>query len=131
MAGVNIGTIKDLKEGRFVVIDNEPCRIVRMDISKPGKHGSAKARIDAISLFTGNKKTLVKPVDASVEIPIIEKRAAQVIADLGGGRYQLMDLQSYETYEIEIPEEWRAKAQPGTECEIHEVMGRKLFIRVK
>ncbi|HJJ86967.1 MAG TPA: translation initiation factor IF-5A, partial [Methanocorpusculum sp.] len=34
-----------LKEGRYVVVDDEPCKIMSISISKPGKHGAAKARL--------------------------------------------------------------------------------------
>ncbi|MDD1654883.1 MAG: translation initiation factor IF-5A, partial [Methanomicrobiales archaeon] len=37
-----------LKEGRYVVIDDEPCKILGIATSKPGKHGAAKSRIDAV-----------------------------------------------------------------------------------
>ena len=124
------GIVKDLKPGRFVVIDNEPCKVIGMDVSKTGKHGSAKARVDAVSLFTGSRKTLIKPGDASIEIPIIEKKAVQIIAIMGN-RIQLMDLQTYEMSEIDVPEEFREKIRPGIEAEIQEVMGKKMLTRIK
>ena len=63
-----------LKVGSYIIIDNEPCRIVSYDHSKPGKHGSAKARVSAISVFDGSKHSLVSPVSASVDVPLIDKR---------------------------------------------------------
>ncbi|MBI4214665.1 translation initiation factor IF-5A [archaeon] len=127
---IQFGTVKDLKEGKLVVIDGEPCKVVGIDFAKTGKHGSSKARVEAISLFSGNKKTLLKPSDATCEIPIIDKRAAQVVA-ITGGTMQLMDLQTYESYEMPIPEEYKDKIVQGGEVEIQEVMGRKLLSRVK
>ena len=131
MAGeVNQGTVKDLKEGRFVVIDGEPCRVVSIEISKTGKHGAHKARVEAISLFTGSKKTLMKPADATIEIPIIEKKAAQVVAIMGD-RLQLMDLNTFEVFELECPDEYKGKIAQGQEIEVQDVMGKKLIVRVK
>ena len=69
-----------LKVGSYIVIDGEPCRIVSYDHSKPGKHGSAKARVGAIGVFDGSKHSLVSPVSANVEVPIIDKRNGQVIS---------------------------------------------------
>src|SRR5437660_433380 len=69
--------VGELKIGQYVIIDGEPCRIVDFEKSKPGKHGSAKARITAISVFTGQKKTLLSPVDGRTEVPMIDKRTAQ------------------------------------------------------
>jgi translation initiation factor 5A len=131
MAGeVNQGTVKDLKEGRFVVIDGEPCRVVSIEISKTGKHGAHKARVEAISLFTGSKKTLMKPADATIEIPIIEKKAAQVVAIMGD-RLQLMDLNTFEVFELECPDEYKGKIAQGQEIEVQDVMGKKIIVRVK
>lgn len=121
----------DLREGSFILIDGEPCKIVEMSKAKTGKHGSAKAHVVAIGIFSGNKKTLVAPVSQRVEVPIIDKRTGQVIA-VTGDAIQLMDLETYETFEVEIPkdEELADKLQPGAEVEYWEVMGRRKIIRV-
>lgn len=127
---VEVGTVKDLKIGRLVVLDNEPCKVMSIDVSKTGKHGAHKAVIAAISLFTGSKKMLMKPVDANIEIPTITKKNAQVVA-VSGKILQLMDLETYEQFETECPDEFAHKAIPGAELEIQEVMGKKLITRVK
>lgn len=131
MAEVNLAQVKDLKTGKFVVIDGEPCRVVSIEKSKTGKHGAMKARVEALSLFTGSKKTLLKPVDASCEIPIIKRRAAQAIAKIGENKYQFMDLETYEIYEMEVEEEFLDKLEAGKEVEIQEVMGKRMLMRVK
>ena len=56
--------IGKLKEGRYMVIEDEPCRIVGISISKPGKHGAAKSRIEAVGIFDGVKRSVVQPVSA-------------------------------------------------------------------
>ncbi|MCE7699006.1 MAG: translation initiation factor IF-5A, partial [Methanobacterium paludis] len=58
------------------------------------------------------KRTLVKPVDAKVDVPMIDKRAAQVLA-LMGENVQLMDLESYETFEVPIPEDLKDNLAEG------------------
>ncbi len=120
----------DLKEGSFIVIDGEPCRIVEVSKAKTGKHGSAKAHVVAIGLFTGNKKTLVAPVDQRVEVPIIEKRSAQVIA-VSGVTVQLMDLETFETFEAEAEPDLLSKLAPGVEVEYWGIMGRRKIMRIK
>jgi len=87
-----------LKVGSYIVIDGEPCRIVSYDHSKPGKHGSAKARVAAISVFDGSKHTLVSPVSAGVEVPLIDKRNGQIIS-ISGKILQIMDLETFEVFE--------------------------------
>ncbi|MBS3055851.1 MAG: translation initiation factor IF-5A [Candidatus Aenigmarchaeota archaeon] len=96
--------IKNLKSGSFVLLDDDPCRVDKIQISKPGKHGGAKARITATGVFSGTKKNLVKPGDTRVDVPIIEKRSVQVLAIIGNV-IQLMDLEDYSNFETEKPED--------------------------
>ena len=95
--------IKTLKDGSFCIIDDIPCRVVDISISKPGKHGGAKARLTAVGIFTDQKKIIVKPADARIDIPIIEKRAAQVVA-FSGDIVQIMDMEDYSMSEVNRPE---------------------------
>jgi len=121
-----------LKVGAFVVIDNEPCKIVQLDKSKPGKHGSAKVRIVGIGIFDGVKRSLVAPADARVEVPVVRKFTAQVIAVMPTS-VQLMSLEDYSTFEVSPPEEeeLKNKLEPGVEVEVWEIMGRKKIMRIR
>ncbi|RLE82991.1 MAG: translation initiation factor IF-5A [Thermoprotei archaeon] len=121
-----------IKTGSFVVIDGEPCRVVEVEKSKPGKHGSAKARIVAIGLFDNVKRSIVVPTDSRVEVPEVSKKLAQVIA-VFENTVQLMDLGTYEVYEVPMPveEEIRSRLSSGTEVEVWDVMGRKKIMRVR
>jgi translation initiation factor 5A len=120
-----------LKVGSYIIIDGEPCRIMSYTKSKPGKHGSAKARIVALGVFDDAKRTLVKPVSAQVEVPIIEKKAGQVIAVLPAA-VQVMDLETYEILEAPLPEEEiRSKLASGIEVEYWRILGRTRIMRTK
>jgi len=121
-----------LKVGSYVIVDNEPCRIVDYAKSKPGKHGSAKARVVAIGVFDGVKRSFVKPVDAQTEVPIIEKRAGQVIS-LAPTSVQVMDLETYEMFEAPLPEEeeLKSKLTSGIEVEYWRILGRTKIMRTK
>jgi len=121
--------VKDVKEGRFILIDNVPCKVVEIETSAPGKHGSAKVRITAIGIFDGQKRTLLKPSSADVEAPVIVKKRAQVVS-ITGNTAQLMDLESYETYELQIPQELMQSIKPGAEVEVIESMDQKAISRV-
>lgn len=125
-----IGTMKDLKAGKYVLIDNEPCRVVGVTHSKPGKHGGAKARIDAVGIFDGQRRNLMGPVDNNVEIPIIAKNNAQVL-NVIGGTAQLMDMTSYETFELPVPDELKGQIIEGVEVLYMESMGKRLILRVQ
>lgn len=118
----------DLRIGKYVIIEDEPCRVVSMDKSKPGKHGAAKIRVEAMGLFTGNKRSLAKSSDADVEIPIIERKRAQVVSQTGAIA-QLMDLVSYETFDTAIPDDFEG-VEVGKEIQYMQVMGKRLLLRV-
>ena len=126
-----IGRVGELKVGSYAVIDGEPCQILSIQKSKPGKHGSAKFRCIAVSLLDGSKKSFVSPVDSHVEVPIIEKRSAQVIS-MGPNSVQLMDLETFEVFEVDPPEEeLRSRLETGKEVEYWRVMGRSKIMGVK
>ncbi len=123
------GSMKDVKPGRFILIDGVPCKVVDVETSSPGKHGAAKMRVTAIGIFDGSKKTLLKPSDGDIEVPIINKKKAQVVS-LSGSMAQIMDLDSYETFELAVPEDLKNSVKQGSEVEIMESMGKKLISRV-
>jgi translation initiation factor 5A len=122
--------VKTLKVGKYVVLDGEASKIVSIQTSSPGKHGAAKARVDAIGIFDNQKRGLVKPVDAKIEVPIIDKRTAQVLAIMGSD-IQLMDLETYETFEVPIPDDMRDDLIEGAEVGYIVAMGNKKLMRVK
>jgi translation initiation factor 5A len=120
-----------LKVGSYIIIDNEPCRIVSYDHSKPGKHGSAKARVAAIGVFDGSKHSLVSPVSANIEVPLINKRSGQVIS-ISGNTLQIMDLETFEVFETSsVEEEVRDKIIQGGEVEYWQVLDRVKIVRAK
>ena len=121
--------MKDLRPGRFLLIDGVPCRVVEIDVSSPGKHGAAKMRVTAVGIFDGSKKTLLKPSDADIEVPVINKKKAQVVS-ITENRAQLMDLESYDTYELPVPEDLKNSVKAGAEVEVMESMGKKAISRV-
>ncbi len=122
----------DLKVGSYVLIEGEPCRIVDYAKSKPGKHGAAKARVVAIGVFDGVKRSFVKPVSAQVEVPIIEKSGGQVISLLPNS-VQIMDLENYEIFEAPQPEDKELKSNmaSGVEVEYWRILGRTKIMRIK
>jgi len=125
--------IKDLKPGSFVMVEGEPCKVVSITKSKPGKHGSAKIRAETMGLFDNRRRFILKPGSATVDVPVIEKRKAQVIS-VSGNIVQLMDMQDYTTLEVSIPDEFKdkiASGKEGTEVIYWKISGRTLLREVK
>ncbi len=131
MAGeISRASLKDLKPGSFVIIEDTPCKVDKVQMSTTGKHGHAKIRVDAIGILDGRRKSFVGPSHEEVDVPIILKKQAQVLAVVGN-KAQLMDMQTYETIELDIPEEVADKVQPGGDIAYFEVMGIKTLKQLK
>jgi translation initiation factor 5A len=124
-----------VKEGSYIILDGEPCKVVSREHFKPGKHGSAKVRLVAISILTGSKKSYVSPAESRVDIPIIDKRSGQVTSIMDNS-VQLMDLQTFEVFETPKPTteetaELGGTLAPGTEVEYWSMLGKNKIMRVK
>jgi translation initiation factor 5A len=120
-------SMKSLKPGHYVMIDEEPCRVTKITLSKPGKHGSTKARVDAVGIFDNRKRSILKPADASVTVPIIEKNKAQVIS-VSGDFVQLMNLEDYSTFDASIPAEFKGKLQSGQDVGYWKI-GNRILVK--
>ena len=126
-----------LKVGSYILLpvsdqpSGEPCRLTEYDTSKPGKHGSAKARIVAVGIFDGQKRPHVGPVSQQIHVPLIDKRAGQIIS-IVGSTIQVMDSESFETIDVDmIEEELEGTLQQGDDIEYWNVMGRTKIMRKK
>ena len=124
-------SVSSLKVGHNIIIDGEPCKIVELEKSKPGKHGSAKARIVAIGIFDNQKRTIITPVDAKVDVPIINKRSGQVLSITE--TVSIMDNETLEVIEVPIPtdEALKSKIEPGVNVEYWKILNRYMITQVK
>ncbi|PSQ24840.1 translation initiation factor IF-5A [Halobacteriales archaeon QS_8_65_32] len=95
--------VRDLDEGSYVMIDDAACTITGYSTAKPGKHGSAKARVEGRGVFDEKKRNFTQPVDAKIWVPIIERKQGQVISVESESVAQIMDLETYQTLTISVP----------------------------
>ncbi len=121
---------KDCKKGVFIMVDGIPCRVTNLQIAKTGKHGHAKARIDAEGIFDGKKRVFILPGDAKVFSPNVDKRDGQVLS-IEGGNAQVMDAKTYETFYAKILDEIKGQLKDGAECEYWVVAGQKVVMAVR
>ena len=122
--------ISSLKVGRYMMMEGRPCEIVAMDWSAPGKHGHAKYRITGMDILTRSKHMGVYTSHDKAEVPIIEKKTAQVLS-ITGDKAQVMDMASYETFDVAVPEEFKGKLVPNDEVTFWEIMSDKVIKSVK
>jgi len=126
-----------LKVGSYILLPvsdqptGEPCRITEYDTSKPGKHGSAKARIVAVGIYDGQKRPHVGPVSMQVHVPLIDKRTGQIIS-IVGSKIQVMDSETFETIDVDmIDKELEGTLEQGKDIEYWNVIGRTKIMRIK
>jgi translation initiation factor 5A len=118
----------EAKVGVNVIVDGTPCTVKKMDVSKTGKHGHAKCRIEATGMFDGVKKVFVVPGHDRFEVPLVEKKKAQVLS-LNGEKANVMDLESFETFDIDYSEELKDQIKEGINVEYWNIEGRKIIKR--
>lgn len=123
-------TAGTLKKGSFLIIDNVACKVVDTQTSKPGKHGHSKIRFTAVGILDGKKREMVCPGHDNVDVPIIEKRTAQVLS-LSGNSANVMDGESYETFDLEIPEELRGQVVESCQVLYWVITGTKVMKQIK
>lgn len=124
--------VGELKEGNYAIVNDEPCQIVQITKSKPGKHGSAKFRCTAISIFDGRKQSYVASTDTNIQVPIVDKRSGQIVS-VSPTSIQLMDLETYEMRDVTKPsdDEIANKIEAGKEVEYWIILDRVKIQRVK
>jgi translation initiation factor 5A len=119
----------ELKSGTYMVVDDAPCVVRSIDISKTGKHGSSKVRIEAVGIIDDKKRILVKPGHEKFAVPLIDKRKAQILT-VSETSASVMDSESYETLDVPIANELAGQIKEGSQVEYWDVEGKKIIKRL-
>ena len=119
----------EAKPGTTIMIDGEPYTVKKMDVSKTGKHGHAKCRIEAVGVMNDNKKVFVVPGHERFDVPMINKKKGQVLSV--GDKVSLMDLESFETLEVACTEELKSQIGENSNVEYWEINGELIVKRVQ
>ena len=118
----------EVRNGTVILIEGEPCTVRSYDISKTGKHGHAKVRLEAIGINDGKKRVMVKPGHERFEVPLIQKKKAQVLSVVGD-KVSVMDLESFETMEIPKAQDFEEELNDGDQVEYWDIEGAKIIKR--
>jgi translation initiation factor 5A len=70
-----------LRIGGHVMMEDHPCKIIKMTTSKTGKHGHAKCHITGTDIFAGTKHDMLIGSTHNVDVPNVSR-----------GEYHLMDI---------------------------------------
>jgi translation initiation factor 5A len=123
----SVGT---LQKGNYVVVDGVACIVSDTQTSRPGKHGHAKVRIVAVGIIDGKKRELVMPGHDSIDVPIIEKRTAQVLS-ITNNNANVMDSETFETFDLVIPEELQGQCKEGSNVLYWTILNDKVMKQIK
>lgn len=130
MAGTKQGSVSGLRPGSYIVIEGVACKVNKIETSRPGKHGHAKCRLDASSLIDGGKKVIVLPGHDKIDVPIIDKKNAQVLS-ISGDTANVMDEESYETFDLKIPDNLKGKVVEGITVTYWIILDDKVMKEIK
>ena len=118
----------EARTGTAILIEGEPCIVKSIDVSKTGKHGSSKVRIEAIGVFDDKKRVIARPGHERFEVPLIDKRKAQILS-IGDNSVNVMDIESFETMDLPISEQLKSEVKEGAQVEYWDIDGRKIIKR--
>ncbi len=127
---IKIVSVGSLKKGNYVVIEGIACKVVDTQVSRPGKHGHAKVRLSAVGLIDGKKRVIVMPGHDNIDTPIVDKRNSQVLS-ITGEIANVMDAETYETFDLEIPKELKTSCVAGATILYWVILGTKVMKQVK
>ena len=130
MAETKIASIGSMKKGSYIVIEGAACKVSDTQVSRPGKHGHAKVRLTAIGLVDDKKRVIVMPGHDSIEVPIIEKKTAQVLS-INGNIANVMDSETYETFDLEIADDLKADLAEGAQVLYWEILEDRVMKQIK
>jgi translation initiation factor 5A len=117
----------DAKPGTNIIIEGSVYTVKKVDISKTGKHGASKCRIELENIVSGQKKIVAVPGHERFDVPMIDKRKGQVLSV--GDKASVMDIESFETIDMEIPEELKAEIESNATVEYWDIEGLKIIKR--
>lgn len=127
---VKLASVGTMKKGNYIIVEGVASVVVDTQTSRPGKHGHAKVRLSAVGLIDGKKRIVVMPGHDNVEVPIIEKKTAQILS-ITGDTANVMDSESYETFDMKIPEEMKEVVKEGVSVLYWTILTEKVMKQVK
>ncbi len=130
MGETKLVSVSTLKKGSGIVLDGVACTVVDIKTSRPGKHGHAKVNLMAVGMLDGKKRNAVMPGHDKVEVPIIGKKNAQVLS-VAGDMANVMDMETYETFDLEIPDDLKGKVAAGQVVVYWMILDDKVLKQIK
>lgn len=123
-------SVATLSKGNYVIIDGVASIVSDTSTSRPGKHGHAKVRLVAVGMIDGKKRELVMPGHDNIDVPIIEKKIAQIL-NIHDTTANVMDAETFETFDLKIPEELQGVVAEGNNILYWVILNDKVMKQIK
>lgn len=130
MSGITHKSVGSLQKGNYVIIEGVASIVTDLNTSRPGKHGHAKVNLMAVGMLDGKKRNMVMPGHDNVEVPVIDKRNAQVLS-ITGPSCNVMDSENFETFDLKIPEELKGDLAEGQTVVYWVILSDKVLKQIK
>lgn len=130
MSDIKHKTAGSLQKGNYVVIDGVASIVTDVSVSRPGKHGHAKVNFSGVGVIDGKKRNMVAPGSDTIEVPVIDKRNAQVLS-VHGDSCNVMDSESFESFDMDIPSELKDEVKENSTILYWVILRDKLMKQVK
>jgi len=127
---IKMASVGGLQKGNYVIVDGAACKVADTQVSRPGKHGHAKVRLTAVGLIDGKKRVVVMPGHDNIEVPIVEKKTAQILS-INGTVANVMDSETYETFDLKIPDELKDEVTDGGNVLYWIILSDRIMKQVK
>ena len=106
-AGIEKVSAGSLKKGDLVMIKGHPCKVVSFSTAKVGKHGSAKAMITGIDIFSSSKYECTFSTGDNVDAPLVKRQEFTLINIDEDGFCSLMSDNGDVKEDLQLPtDEW-------------------------
>lgn len=125
-----MGKASELKVGGYVIIDGEPCEVVRVKKSTTAI-GTERVYAEAVSFIDGGKRIMEAHATEEVEYPILELKPAQILS-IGREKVTLFDLRNHSTLHVDLPRNEKLRKQLAINAEVDyaEIGGVRKIIQV-
>ncbi|MBN1645580.1 translation initiation factor IF-5A [Candidatus Woesearchaeota archaeon] len=123
-------SVGSLQKGNYCIIEGAACSVTDVKISRPGKHGHAKVNLTAVGILDNKKRNVIMPGHDNIEVPVIEKKNAQVLS-VSGDHCNVMDVETYETFDLVIPEELKGQVEEGQVVLYWIILNDKILKQIK
>jgi len=130
MGEIKHKSVGSLKKGDTVILEGAACNVTDLKTSRPGKHGHAKVNLTAVGMLDNKKRNTVMPGHDSIEVPVIDKKNAQVL-NVDGNSANVMDSETYETFDMVIPEELLGEVTAGQTVVYWIILNDKVIKQIK